>query len=220
MPFPFAAAISAGAGLIGGLMNRSATAKANQANADLQREFAQNSIRWKVEDAKAAGIHPLYALGAPTYSASPSFVGDTSLGSSVANMGQDISRSIDATRTTKERVDAVQKTVQDLEVTRLGLENELLAAQIRKINQPGHPPARPDLSSDPIVIAGQSIQRDPNFSDSDVITSRYGEPAEWLYSPIVGAADAWKNYGQPVWDRLTDSREVVYDPSIRNWRYK
>lgn len=33
-------------------------------NADaIQREFAQQGIRWKVEDAKAAGLHPLYALG-------------------------------------------------------------------------------------------------------------------------------------------------------------
>lgn len=31
-------------------------------NAALQREFAQNGIRWRVEDAKAAGLHPMYAL--------------------------------------------------------------------------------------------------------------------------------------------------------------
>lgn len=28
-----------------------------------QKEFAQNSIQWRVADAKAAGLHPLYALG-------------------------------------------------------------------------------------------------------------------------------------------------------------
>ena len=27
-------------------------------NEAMQREFAQNSIRWKVNDAKAAGLHP------------------------------------------------------------------------------------------------------------------------------------------------------------------
>lgn len=31
--------------------------------ADLQREFAQHGIRWRVEDARAAGLHPLAALG-------------------------------------------------------------------------------------------------------------------------------------------------------------
>lgn len=33
-------------------------------NIALQREFAQHGIRWRVEDAKAAGVHPMYALGA------------------------------------------------------------------------------------------------------------------------------------------------------------
>ena len=31
-----------------------------------QYEFAQNTIQWKVDDAKEAGLHPLYALGAST----------------------------------------------------------------------------------------------------------------------------------------------------------
>lgn len=33
-------------------------------NEALQREFASMGVRWRVEDAKAAGVHPLYALGA------------------------------------------------------------------------------------------------------------------------------------------------------------
>ena len=36
-----------------------------------QYEFAQNTIQWKVEDAKAAGVHPLFALGAQTQSPTP-----------------------------------------------------------------------------------------------------------------------------------------------------
>lgn len=40
-------------------------------NANLQREFAQNSIQWRVNDAKRAGIHPLYALGAQGSSYTP-----------------------------------------------------------------------------------------------------------------------------------------------------
>jgi hypothetical protein len=42
------------------------TRKANEANIALQREFAQKSIQWKTADAKAAGLHPLAALGAQT----------------------------------------------------------------------------------------------------------------------------------------------------------
>lgn len=37
----------------------------------LQREFAQNSIQWRVADAKKAGIHPLAALGAQGTSYTP-----------------------------------------------------------------------------------------------------------------------------------------------------
>lgn len=50
-------------------------------NARLQREFAQNSIRWKVNDAKMAGIHPTYALGAQGTSFSPMYsAGSTDMG--------------------------------------------------------------------------------------------------------------------------------------------
>lgn len=67
--------IGAAAGLIGAGMNSAKQDKINRDNANLQREFAQNSIQWRVEDAKRAGIHPLAALGASGYSASPSSVG-------------------------------------------------------------------------------------------------------------------------------------------------
>lgn len=33
-------------------------------NIAFQKEFAQHGVRWRVEDAKAAGVHPMYALGA------------------------------------------------------------------------------------------------------------------------------------------------------------
>lgn len=44
----------------------------NKENLELQREFAQHGIQWKVNDAISAGIHPLAALGADTMSFTPS----------------------------------------------------------------------------------------------------------------------------------------------------
>ena len=41
----------------------------------LQKEFAQHGVRWRVEDAKAAGIHPLAALGMSPNQATPVHVG-------------------------------------------------------------------------------------------------------------------------------------------------
>lgn len=119
--------------LVSGFLGRDAAKDANKANLKAAKEFAQHGIRWKVEDAKAAGIHPLYAIGAPTASYSGSFsVPDFS---DIARAGQDIGRAIDATRTRGERVDAYTKTVQDLTLQRMGLENQLLSAQIAKVRQ-------------------------------------------------------------------------------------
>jgi len=138
--------ISAGADLLGGLIGKSSADKQSA----MQKEFAQNGIQWKVADAKKAGIHPLYALGANTMSYSPVATGDFG----VSQAGQDIGRAIDATRGHNDRAQAVQKTMNDLTVTRMGLENELLAAQIAKTRQAGQPPAR-QMPGDVMLIDGQ-----------------------------------------------------------------
>jgi len=149
------ALIGGAASIIGGLIGADSSADAAEKNAQAQREFAQNGIRWKVADAKAAGIHPLYALGAPTTSFSPSYVGDNSLGVGIAEAGQNIGRAIDAGRTDPERVNAFNKTVQDLQLQRLGLENELLASQIAVTRSAGSPPGLNVVGSDPYLVEGQ-----------------------------------------------------------------
>lgn len=79
--------LSAGMDLLGGIFGDSDADKQYAR----QKTFAQNTIRWKTEDAKRAGIHPLYALGAPTlnYSAVTS-----PMGQAVANAGEKLSRSV------------------------------------------------------------------------------------------------------------------------------
>lgn len=52
-------------------------------NVAQQRDFAQNAIRWKTEDAQRAGLHPLFALSGnnATFSPNPVSTGDeTSIG--------------------------------------------------------------------------------------------------------------------------------------------
>lgn len=50
--------------IIGGLIGAGASAWSASKQNKLQRDIAKNQIRWRVDDAKAAGIHPLAALGA------------------------------------------------------------------------------------------------------------------------------------------------------------
>lgn len=109
--------ISAGGALLGGVFGKSSNDNATDANLqinaqnnELQREFAQNGIRWKVADAKAAGLHPLAALGATGASFTPSGIqisGDNSLGNGIAEaanvMGQNINRARQATQSQAER---------------------------------------------------------------------------------------------------------------------
>lgn len=159
------ALISAGSSLLGGLLGKSSADKALDAQkenlekqAQLQREFAQNGIQWKVEDAKKAGIHPIYALGGSTASYTPSAMSigaDNSLGAGIAAAGQDIGRAMYATQDASGRSDMFSKTVQGLQLQRMGLENQLLASQIAKVNAPGTPPPMPALN-DRVLLPGQA----------------------------------------------------------------
>lgn len=113
------AVIAGGAALIGGAMaNRSNRKAANASNdtqkelraedIELQREFAKSGIKWRVEDAKAAGLHPLYALGGTgaTYQPSPMALmtpDQSGLGRGLAEAGQAVGRSIQAQQTPAQR---------------------------------------------------------------------------------------------------------------------
>lgn len=136
--------ISAGASFLGGQESARAQERMAKQNIKLQKEFAQEGIRWKVEDAKKAGIHPLYALGANTHSFSPISTGDTSMGSAISNMGQDIGRAISATGTTEEReMSKLQLASAKMDIEGKSLQNQILAAQLGKLQSPASGPPGP-----------------------------------------------------------------------------
>lgn len=60
-------AVGAAGSILGGSLSDSRNASLSNSmwdkNYSAQKEFAQNSIQWRVQDAKKAGIHPLYAMG-------------------------------------------------------------------------------------------------------------------------------------------------------------
>lgn len=174
------ALISGASSLLGGIIGNRSQDRANDANAAMQREFAQQGIRWKVADAKAAGIHPLYALGANTNMPSSAYVGSTSMGNAISNMGQDISRAVAATRTADERAATA------LALENQALSNEFLRAQIqgqqqRNAQQIG--PGMPSAVSSP-VLPGDVVTRDlVETKPGSVYSARSGDP-----SAIAGPA--------------------------------
>lgn len=246
--------------LIGGAMGSSATKDANEAaraanelayqraerdkeiDREYQERFARSGIQWRVEDAKAAGIHPLYALGANTssYSGSPIQVGspsvaaDTSMASAVSSFGQDIGRAVNSTRTQSQRDEAFVRTTQDLQLRKMGLENELLASQIKRMQvsaNPAFPSSGPNNSD--LRLAGVPIKKDPSTSDMQDFSDRYGDEglAQWTIPPWI----MWRDYqattggrgpdtsswpsrvGSAVWEGLkwADKNIKVFGPPAR-----
>lgn len=154
----------------------------------LQKEFAQNSIRWRVQDAKAAGLHPLAALGvsASQYhpvSTSPVGGQDFSwLGDSLGSMGQNIDRAREAGMTKAARAKAEQISDQQIalglrhqELQNQVLEMEIASKKARLAQMTG--PAMPSpyaVARDGTVIKGQG----DSFSKASISAPMKVEPAE------------------------------------------
>lgn len=166
-------------GVAGSVIDAIAGNSAAEDQAAMQMAFATHGVRWKVKDAKKAGIHPLYALGANTVSYQPVSVGSTDF----ANAGQNLGSAIDAMRTPREKTDAFEKTVQDLTLQKMGLENEVLASQLRMVNQPGRGPGMPVARSidgqgqtnELTAGGGVTIQVNPVNSPAQDWENQYGE---------------------------------------------
>lgn len=171
------AAASIGSSILGSSSKRKAekanlkaareNAKANreqeERNYQRQKEFAKSGIQWRAADAAKAGIHPLAALGAQT-SGFSGYVGDTGGGftghsgadySALAQAGQDLGAAIDRPRSPGEKLTAYAKTVQDLTLTRMGLENELLSSQVAKVRSSTAPGIPSEM--DNYLIEGQNV---------------------------------------------------------------
>lgn len=109
--------------IIGAGINAGVQDKINKENIAMQKEFAQNGIQWKVQDAKRAGIHPAVALGAQTYQATPSSVAPD-VGSGVAGAFKHFGSAIDSFIDDKEeeRQLALESAKLDNEAKRLEIE--------------------------------------------------------------------------------------------------
>lgn len=157
-PALIAAGIGAAGSIIGSKVNSNVQSDINEKNKDLQKEFAQNSIQWRVQDAQKAGIHPLAALGAAGYQASPSYVGSDS---GIAQAGQQISQGI----MQQFAEDASEKN--QLELKRMQLENLKLEKEINEMGQ--NPSVHNIFNQNPlstfnnILDTGNNLQGVDNF---------------------------------------------------------
>lgn len=99
---------------------------------DLQREFAQHGIRWRVEDAVRAGLNPEAALGTSGASYTPMTVMSSGApqqqGRDLSQIGQNVIRSLTTTMTGEQRMEA------RLRLENMQLQNDLLRTNIKQMN--------------------------------------------------------------------------------------
>lgn len=172
------ALFSAGAGLLGGILGNKSAERQQDENTALQREFAQNGIRWKVADAQAAGLHPLAALGSSGASYTPSAVvgGDSGIGAA----GQAIGDFIDGQNTKRAQtatMTAQEREMQALALQRAQLQNRLLEAQINSewASVMGQPPTPPMAAAAGPVVAPVVARSGPRAAPPGLVEHKPSE---------------------------------------------
>lgn len=152
----------AGLGFIGDMygshLNRRESRAAEARNREMQEQFARNGLRWRMEDAQAAGIHPLAALGFNPSQPSPVAVGDTGVGDAYSRLGQNIGRAVSATQTAWER----KMNAAQLEGALLN--NDILRSQKTRIQHANNPPM-PDSGVIETPLTRVAAERDRNWQE-------------------------------------------------------
>lgn len=246
--------ISAGANLIGGFFNRQSQNEYNkqqmqiaQQNMALQREFAQSGIQWKVQDAKAAGLHPLAALGAQTSSFSPVSVGGSAPELDLGSAGQDIGRAVKAAMSQNDRAAQDEATARRLSLEKAGLENDILRQELLSKAVRSSPvsaqvgpgfPANTSVIPLPRPGPARTLSEGAAVGDDEIKQKAEDYPGTKIVRPFGYPlyANPWFNDGQQFEDRYGDSEigstvkfgvntlaDHVYSAYRRGWfdtRYK
>lgn len=162
--------IGAGGSIAGSKIAADNSKQVAKMNIAAQKEFAQNGIRWKVADGKAAGIHPLYALGASTNSFSPvsGYTGDYGISDAANTFGQSIDRAVRAKMTDDERetLQAKQEMQEVMQLADMNMRKEESDAKVlmyksealrnyaasqQVLKNTGLPPALPSVGKEKLI---------------------------------------------------------------------
>lgn len=212
--------------LASGVLNFFGQRDANAKNAAIARDtnaqnwansqyMASNSIQLRKADAEKAGIHPLYAMGAPTMSFAPATVGApqqnamSGLASGLRDMGQDVSRAATAVQSPGQKVASVMSAQQaasntlDLENKRIN--NEILKLRLIQMSQPGTPPGVPfqvpeetKVEKNPaLMLGGRRWGQTSDTSPMKPFEDRYGDegPVASMLPLYILDQDMQKNFG-------------------------
>lgn len=201
------------------------SAKLAREQIQYQKDLAQAGIQWRVADAKAAGIHPLAALGSlPTYSPvsanfqSPDFSG-------FSKAGQSLGRAVEAIQSSDQRkaTEAYNAAMMRENLRGAQLRNDYLASQIRLRSQPGTGPARPTVSATQSgqVIQGQNPEtKSPGKVQDQVLKRTVAGGPGGQFEPGSVVAGGWLYEGNNTFSPVNsrDAVERLEDDWIGNTR--
>lgn len=199
-------AVGKGLDFINAQKNRDAAARQAAAQQQLQLDFAKSGIQWKVEDAKAAGIHPLAALGTTGPSYSPISLGDAGApASNFSGMGQDIGKAISRSQ---EKEDALATAGAKLDLEAKQLNNDLLRSRIAQLNSEGRSGGIP-TSGRKRLVAGQGDTPALKLQGQEVVVGPPGDRSRELeHIPDTAYIDTGTGYaptpGKATKERIED----------------
>lgn len=142
----------------------------NQAsiNWNMQREFLQNQLQWRANDAKAAGIHPVAALGVNPATGSPVAIGGggssggSTFGDQLAAEGAGLVRAATATKSNMERLQErlLETQIQGNEIDNAARASRLALSSGAQVG-PGMPVNTSSVPSVPVSLKGTHLDNGP-----------------------------------------------------------
>lgn len=177
--------ISTIGGLAGSILGNKSAEDQNEKN----RQMNATKIRTTVKDARAAGIHPLAALGSPVAGSWATPVGQPGHGDAVADGAARIGAAIDKGGTnalTEASIATERAKARNLDAdtaSKLAAARATTLAASARLGGQSLDVAhlgRPDRPV-PVTAFGKTLVRDPKkFSSAQTATDEFGEIADWV----------------------------------------
>lgn len=197
------------------------------------REMAQNSISWRVEDAKRSGISPLVALGAPTFSPPALQVGGVDYAASGGRGGMDYGALGRAGQSFADMAkyltpeDKTKVTQQQILFEQQVKSNEmdiaLKGAQLAKMQDVMRRPSMPSVAGQSVGIQGQGdtatgvYKLEPQKVDTVNPSTRTTEAGP----PIADNAWAYTPTGvRPVPNQKALQDTDIFNPEYFEWAWR
>lgn len=182
------AGIQAGTSLLGSYISGQQSKKAARRQYKYQKRILQNQLSWRVNDAKRAGIHPLYALGLSPASYSAPVNTGSNIGEGIIEAGQAIGGAVSRLPSRGERKETdlrlklLESQIGETDARTLALQSE----------------AARNLQNARSQVSGAASQLGVMDEDSRAVQSPLPVDPQFIYEFDIGFQDGRGNSGLHV----------------------